>query len=64
LRSFWFSEGFLSSGLTRADLNIEGKDPDERELLMTEVIEGRRTSKHSINNGVGNGSRSQVVGVA
>jgi hypothetical protein len=30
------SDGFLSKGRTMADLQLEGKEPERRELLMTD----------------------------
>ena len=51
----------LSSGLKRAVLKLEGKMPEARESLITEVMSGRRQSRHSSSKWVGNASRSQVL---
>lgn len=38
---------FLNSGLTRTALKLEGKMPETRESLITEVLSGSTQSGHS-----------------
>ena len=52
---------FFSNGLTTADLNSDGKLPVERESLITEVNDGRRSSMSSASNDDGRGSSSHVL---
>ena len=52
---------FFSNGLTTADLNTDGKLPVERESLITEVKDGRRSSMSSASNDDGRGSSSHVL---
>ena len=60
-RSFGSKLGFLRNGFTNADLKMAGKEPDTRESSTTDVMVGRRMSRHSMRRGVGMGSSSHVV---
>ena len=51
---------FFKRGLTRADLQTDGKTPDTKELLNTAVMQGNKESRHSSNRGVVNASSSHV----
>ena len=53
--------GGFSNGLTTADLKTDGKLPVERESLITEVNDGRRSSMSSASHGDGRGSSSHVL---
>lgn len=54
--------GFLSSGVTRACLNVVGKKPVLRDVLMMCVSAGRSVGEMACRRCEGIGSRGQVVG--
>ena len=60
-RSFASSPGFLSRGLTMADLKQSGTMPVVREVFVILVIAGMRTSRYCLVRGVGIESRLQLV---
>ena len=51
----------MRRGLTTADLNVDGKVPDDKEKLMF-VRVGSRSSINSRRSDVGRGSNEQEVG--
>ena len=55
--------GFLSSGVTLADLKADGTIPEVTDVLMMEVMKGSRSGVMVWNSGEGSGSRGQVVGL-
>ena len=59
-KSFTLSPGFLSGGLTMADLKQSGTIPVVREVFMISVMTGARTSRYCLVRGVVIGSRSQL----
>ena len=52
---------FFSSGLTIADLNIDGRLPETSNTLMMAEKYGRRSSRHWCKRDVGSGSSSHVL---
>ena len=52
---------FFRSGLTIADLKINGKLPERSDSLMMAEKYGRRSSRHWFKRDVGSGSSSQVL---
>ena len=55
-------EAFLRTGLTTADLKVDGKVPNDKEKLMVFVTVGSRSSINSRRSDVGGGSNEQEVG--
>ena len=51
----------MSRGLTTADLNVDGKVPDDKEKLMMFVRAGSRSSIDLRRSGVVRGSNEQEV---
>ena len=49
--------GFLSSGVTLADLKADGTIPEVTDVLMMEVMKGSRSGVMVWNSGEGSGSR-------
>ena len=55
--------GFLRRGVTLADLRGDGTQPEVTDVLMMEVMKGRRSGAMDWKIGEGMGSRGQVVGL-
>ena len=55
--------GFLRRGVTLADLRGDGTQPEVIDVLMMEVMKGRRSGAMVWKIGEGMGSRGQVVGL-
>ena len=58
-KSFWSSVGFLSNGVTSADLKHAGTYPSISDLLIILVIDGIRSSTHIEKREFEIGSKSQ-----
>ena len=52
-------DDFLIKGVTTAFMKLLGKHPSDKNMLMSLVIGGKRTSTHSLSKKVGIGSRRQ-----
>ena len=55
------SVGFLRRGVTIACLNLSGKTPSRREMLLMMVIGVMRTSRYSLMMKVGQGSKPHYL---
>lgn len=53
--------GFLSKGVTRDCLKLDGKLPVDSDKLTMFVIVGARTGRHFFNSDIGSGSRSHCL---
>ena len=58
---FILSDGFLSSGVTAADVFESGTTPDCREELIKSVMRGAMPCRSSFSNHVGIGSRAHAL---